>query len=82
MEVIVPIIEPMREILDAYSSEPVIDQLVFPFLMGDAIEHGEQAVRDWVHQENRNIADRMKKMADQIGWTVPHWSLCQTLLCN
>ena len=70
MEVIVPIIEPMREILDAYSSEPVIDQLVFPFLMGDAIEHGEQAVRDRVHQENRNIADRMKKMADQIGWTV------------
>ena len=70
MEVIVPIIEPMREILDAYGSEPVIDQLVFPFLMGDAIEHGEQAVRDRVHQENRNIADRMKKMADQIGWTV------------
>ena len=70
MEVIVPIIEPMREILDAYSSEPVIDQLVFPFLMGDAIEHGEQAVRDRVHQENKNIADRMKKMADQIGWTV------------
>lgn len=38
--------------------------------MGDAIERGEQAVRDRVHQENKNIADRMKKLADQIGWTV------------
>ena len=70
MEVIVPIIGPMRDILDAYSSEPVLDGLVFPFLMGDAIEKGEQAIRNRVHQENKNIADRMKKMADQIGWTV------------
>ncbi len=38
--------------------------------MGDAIEHGEQTVRDRVHQENKNIANRMKKIADQIGWTI------------
>lgn len=70
MEVIVPIIEPMREILDAYGSNPVIDHLVFPFLMGDAINQDAQAVRDRIHQENKNIADRLKKFVERIEWTV------------
>ena len=35
----------------------------FPLLIGDAINQGEQAIRDRVHQENKNIATRMKKLA-------------------
>jgi len=63
MEVIVPVIDPMREILEAYGAKPKLDALVFPLLIGDAINQGEQAIRDRVHQENKNIATRMKKLA-------------------
>ena len=70
MEVIVPIIEPMKEILKEYGTEPKLDALVFPFLIGNAIKEGEQAIRDRVHQENKNIAKRLKKLTDKIEWTV------------
>jgi len=70
MEVIVPVIQPIQKILEVYSSKPVLDALVFPFLMGDALEKGSQAERDKVHQENKNISDRMKKVAESLGWTV------------
>ena len=70
MEVIVPVIEPMRKILEIYSPKPVLDGLVFPFILGDAPKKGSQAVRDKVHQENKNISDRMKKVAQSLGWTV------------
>ena len=70
MEVIVPVIQPMREILKMYSPEEKMNELVFPFLMGNALERGSQAVRDKVHQENKNISDRMKKVAESLGWSV------------
>ena len=70
MEVIVPVIDPMREILEAYGAKPKLDALVFPSLIGDAINQGEQAIRDRVHQENKNIATRMKKLASKLEWTV------------
>lgn len=70
MEVIVPIIEPIKEILNIYSPNPTLDSLVFPFLMGDAPKRGSQAIRDRVHQENKNISDRMKKVAESLGWSV------------
>lgn len=70
MEVIVPIIDPMRELLEAYGADPKLDALVFPFLLGDAIKMDEQAMRDRVHQENKNIAKRLKKFTEQIEWTV------------
>ena len=38
MEVIVPIIELMREILDMYGAEPKLDALVFPLLLGDVMD--------------------------------------------
>ena len=70
MEVIVPVIQPLREILEMYSPEEKMDALVFPFLMGNAAERGSQAMRDKVHQENKNISDRMKKVAESLGWSV------------
>jgi hypothetical protein len=45
MEVIVPIIEPMRKILDMYGAEPKLDALVFPFLLGDVMDAEEDKTR-------------------------------------
>lgn len=70
MEVIVPITDPMKEILDKYSSKPGMDELVFPFLLGDAINIGAVEIRRRVCQQNKNISNRMEKMIDAIGWTV------------
>lgn len=70
MEVIVPIIEPMREVLEAYAAKPVVDALVFPFLMGDDINADEMTKRERMHQENKNVAHRMKKVALCLGWEV------------
>ena len=70
MEVIVPIIEPMREILDMYGTEPKLDALVFPFLLGDVMDADVMTKRDRMHQENKNVAHRMKKVAQRLGWTV------------
>ena len=70
MEVIVPITDPMREILDFYSPTAKMDQLVFPFLMDDVGEEDANAVRKRICQENKNIRDRLKKLMDAIGWSM------------
>ena len=70
MEVIVPIIEPLKELLDNYAAEPKLDQLVFPFIAEDAISVGEERVRRRVSDVNGYISDRMKKVSAAIGWTV------------
>ena len=70
MEVIVPITEPMREIINAYSTIPKKDQLVFPFLMGDAIDKDANVIRKRTCQKNKNIRDRLKKLMDAIGWSI------------
>lgn len=70
MEVIVPIIEPLKELLDNYAAEPKLDQLVLPFIAEDAISVGEERVRRRVSDVNGYISDRMKKVSAAIGWTV------------
>ena len=70
MEVIVPITEPMQEILDYYSPVAKLDQLVFPFLMEDAIDKDATVIRKRICQENKNIRDRLKKLMDALGWSV------------
>ena len=70
MEVIVPITDPMRGILDCYSPTAKMDQLVFPFLMDDVGEEDANAVRKRICQENKNIRDRLKKLMDAIGWSM------------
>lgn len=69
MEVIIPIIEPVKEILDAYAAKPQPNALVFPFLLGDALKEDEVKQRNKIKQEGKNIADRMKKVAESLGWT-------------
>jgi Phage integrase family. len=70
MEVVVPITKEMQAILNLYAAKPEHNQLVFPFLMGDAITGSAQNQYDKVHQENKNIADRMKKVAACLEWTI------------
>ena len=70
MEVIVPITEPMKAILNEYSPNPQLDQLVFPFLMEEAIDKDAETIRKRTCQENKNVRDRLKKFMDAIGWTV------------
>ena len=60
----------MREIINAYSTIPKKDQLVFPFLMGDAIDKDANVIRKRTCQKNKNIRDRLKKLMDAIGWSI------------
>lgn len=79
-EVIIPIIEPLRNILNRYAAEPQKDAYVFPFILGNSILAeidkvdevvGELsiAIKERMKQENHNIGDHMKKIAKSLGWT-------------
>lgn len=68
-EVVVPIIEPLKEILLAYAAMPAPNALVFPFLLGDTLKKDQMSQRNKVKQEGKNIADRMKKVAQSLNWT-------------
>lgn len=70
MEVIIPITEPLQAILDDMAAKPDLDAFVFPFILGDDREKDEEIVRRRIHQENHNIAYRMRKVAASIGWEV------------
>ena len=67
-EVIIPIIAPVREILDTYGAKPEKGELVFPFIMGDSINDTDAVQVERVKQGNHNIGDRMKKIAACLGW--------------
>ena len=70
IEVIIPIIPPLRNILDEIASPPQMDKRVLPFLLkGVNISNGT-AVRNRVHQENHNVIERMRKVALSLGWSV------------
>ena len=70
VEVIIPVIEPLRELLDAYAAKPEPDALVFPFLLGDSVHKSAERQYAKVRQEGKNIGERMKKVALSLGWTV------------
>lgn len=69
MEVIVPITEPIKEILNVYAAKPEPEALVFPFLLGDTVHEDPKCQYTKVRQEGRNIVKRMKKVAQSLGWT-------------
>jgi len=79
-EVIIPIIEPLRNILKRYAAEPQKDVYVFPFILGESIlaeiDKADEvvgklsvAIKERIKQENHNIGDHMKKIAKSLGWT-------------
>ena len=62
-EVIVPIIQPLKEILDQIAAPVDFGQLVFPFILGEGIDPESKLAVNKIHQENKNIADRMERIA-------------------
>lgn len=66
-EVIVPIIAPLKVILDRIAAPFVFGQLVFPFLLGEEMDPESKEAVNKIHQENKNIAKRMKVVAPLVG---------------
>ena len=69
-EVIIPIIPPLKKILDQWAAPVEKGALVFPFLLGEGVDPDSKSARDKIHQENHNIADRVKKIAEIIDWDI------------
>ena len=69
-EVIIPIIPPLEKILDKLAAPVEKGALVFPFLLGEDLDPDSKSARDKIHQENHNVADRVKKIAEIINWDV------------
>jgi hypothetical protein len=69
-EVIVPIIPPLKIILDKIAAPVAFGQLVFPFILGEEMDPDSKEAVNKIHQENKNISDRMKKVAESLGWSV------------
>lgn len=74
IEVIVPILPPLKKIMDDWAAPVKKDALIFPFLLGDILEQGfkddSKKAKNRIHQENHNIGDRMKKIAEILDWDV------------
>lgn len=65
--VIVPIIEPMKVILDEIGAKPEKDACVFPQIFNGATD--ETLRRKLTVQENSNIKDRMNRICKEVlGW--------------
>ena len=66
-EVIVPIIQPLKEILDQIAAPVDFGQLVFPYILGEGVDPESKEAVNKIHQENKNIAKRMKSIAPLVG---------------
>ena len=66
-EVIIPIIEPLKYILDEIAAKPTRDGFVFPDILKGTISEEER--RKHTSQENSNIKDRVRKICLE----VLHW---------
>ena len=66
-EVIVPIIPPLKVILDKIAAPEDFGKLVLPFILGEDIAPESKQAVNKIHQENKNIADRMEKIAPLVG---------------
>ena len=65
--VIVPIIEPLKVIIDEIGAKPIKDGYVFPQIFKG--EEDEEIRRKLTVQENSNIKDRMNRICkDVLGW--------------
>ena len=66
-EVIVPIIQPLKVILDSIAAPAERSKLVFPFILGEGSDPESKQAVNKIHQENKNIADRMAKIAPLVN---------------
>ncbi len=66
-EVVIPITNHLKAIMDALAADYEADGLVFPFLIQDATTAAEIARR--VQQENQNCKKHIRKLATALGWS-------------
>lgn len=65
--VVVPIIPPLKRILDEIAAKPVRGGFLFPFILNNVQD--EEKIRQLTSQENSNIQDRMRKICKEVlGW--------------
>jgi site-specific recombinase XerD len=69
-EVIIPIIPPLKRLLDDLATPAKKGELLFPFLLGEGVDPDSKKARDKIHQENHNVADRVKKIAKILEWDI------------
>lgn len=76
-EVIIPIIEPLRYILDDIAAKPEMDKLVFPWILNGATD--EKVIRRLTSQENSNVKDRVIRICDEcLTWDIrPSGTWCR-----
>ena len=67
-EVVIPIIEPLKNILSEIAAPEEKGALVFPSILKG--ETDEMAIRKMIALENSNIQDRMKKLVVFLGWEI------------
>ncbi len=65
-EVMIPIITPLKNILDEIAAEPARGGLVFPNILKGATT--DEECRKRTRQENKNIRMRMHKLCQTLGW--------------
>lgn len=81
-EVIIPIIDPLRCILDEIAAEPKLGELVFPDILKGYLD--PENVRKQVSQENSNIKDRVNRVCEEVlNWEVrPSSTWCRHSFAN
>lgn len=65
-EVIIPIIEPLRKILDDIAAKPERDCYVFPKILNGVVT--DKQIRRHTTAENRRIKNDLAKVCASIGW--------------
>lgn len=76
-EVIIPIIEPLRYVLNDIALTLELDKAVFPWILNGATD--EKTVRRLTSQENSNVKDRVIKICDEcLNWDIkPSGTWCR-----
>ena len=73
-EVIVPIIEPLRYIMDEIAEPCEKHERIFPYILNDAIKENNVARR--IQQGNQNIKKHIRKLTQSLRWEIepsPTW---------
>lgn len=65
IEIIVPIIDELKNILSKYGAKPELDKRIFPQILGKEID--EVKIKKIVAQANSNIRDRLRVVCNHLG---------------